>query len=60
LVDENVENQLFRELEKPPYKLIVASDSFGMRGIDFRSNCNPIFKDFVVISKIIIIYNNKR
>ena len=43
LIDDNVVPQSLRELDKPPYKLFVATDSFGMRGIDYRSKCNPMF-----------------
>ena len=43
LIDEYIDPSSLRELDKAPYKLFVATDSFGMHGIDYRSKCNPMF-----------------
>jgi hypothetical protein len=42
-VDEHVDSQMLRKLDKAPFKLLVASDSFAMRGIDYRSKSNLMF-----------------
>ena len=42
-VDETTDPMMLRQLDRAPYKLLVASDSFAMRGIDYRSKTNPLF-----------------
>jgi hypothetical protein len=43
VVDENTDPFLLRQLDKDPYRLLIATDSFAMRGIDYRSKLNPMF-----------------
>ena len=43
IVDENTDPLLLRQLDKAPYRLLIATDSFAMRGIDYRSKLNPMF-----------------
>jgi hypothetical protein len=43
IVDENMDPLILRQLDKDPYRLLVATDSFAMRGIDYRSKLNPMF-----------------
>jgi hypothetical protein len=47
-VESNTNPQALRNLDRLPYKLLIAPDSFGMRGIDYRSKSNPLF---LVIAK---------
>jgi hypothetical protein len=42
-VDETTDPLMLRQLDKAPYKLLIATDSFAMRGIDYRSKCNTMF-----------------
>jgi hypothetical protein len=42
-VDETTDPLMLRQLDKAPYKLLVATNSFGMRGIDYRSKSNIMF-----------------
>jgi hypothetical protein len=48
VVDTKIDHQSLRNLDRAPYKLLVAPDSFGMRGIDYRSKSNHLF---LVIAK---------
>lgn len=43
MVDETTDPLLLRQLDKTPYRLLLAADSFAMRGIDYRSKSNPMF-----------------
>ena len=43
MVDETTDSLMLRQLDKAPYKLLVATDSFGMRGIDYRSKSNIMY-----------------
>jgi hypothetical protein len=47
-VDETADPSMLRQLDKTPYKLLIATDSFAMRGIDYRSKSNIMF---LVIAK---------
>ncbi len=42
-VDEATDPLMLRQLDKAPYKLLIATDSFAMRGIDCRSKSNIMF-----------------
>lgn len=42
-VDEASDPLILRQLDNAPYKLLVATDSFAMRGIDYRSKSNIMF-----------------
>lgn len=42
LVDKTVDPLMLRQLDRAPYKLLVALNQFGMRGIDYRSKTNPL------------------
>ena len=43
VVDETADHLMSRQLDKTPYKLLIATDSFAMRGIDYRSRSNIMF-----------------
>jgi len=43
LIDETINPTMLRQLDRAPYKLLFAPDSFGMRGIDYRSKSNPMY-----------------
>jgi hypothetical protein len=43
LINETTDPLMLRQLDKNPYKLLVATDSFAMRGIDYRSKSNIMF-----------------
>jgi hypothetical protein len=43
LINETTDPLMLRQLDKTPYKLLVATDSFAMRGIDYRSKTNIMF-----------------
>jgi hypothetical protein len=43
LINETTDPLMLRQLDKAPYKLLVATDSFAMRGIDYRSKTNVMF-----------------
>jgi hypothetical protein len=47
-VDETSDPSILRQLDKTPYKLLIATESFAMRGIDYRSKSNIMF---LVIAK---------
>jgi len=42
-VDETTDPKMLRQLDRAPYNLLIASDSFAMRGIDYRSKSNIMF-----------------
>ena len=42
-VDETTDPLMLRQLDKAPFKLLVAFDSFAMRGVDYRSKTNIMF-----------------
>ncbi len=48
VIDATIDSKSLRNLDRLPYKLLIAPDSFGMRGIDYRSKSNPLF---LVIAK---------
>ena len=48
IIDENVDPKTLQQLDRPPYKLMVSLDSFGMRGLDYRSKSNVLY---LVIAK---------
>jgi hypothetical protein len=43
MVDEKIDPKVIQQLDKSPYKLLVTTGNFGMRGIDYRSKSNPMF-----------------
>ena len=47
-INESTDPLMLRQLDKAPYKLLVALDSFAMRGVDYRSKTNIMF---LVVSK---------
>jgi len=42
-VDETTDPSMLTQLDKTPYKLLIATDSFAMRGIDYRSKSKIMF-----------------